>query len=588
MTENSKLVAGAVVQRLIIERFRGIKSLTWYPKPNLNLILGGGDVGKSTILEAVALLLSPTNTTVLTDSDYFQRNVDGGFLIEAVMSLPAGTGIHQQTKMSWPWEWDGKQPVQPGHDENSEAPPPREMVYRLRVQGTSELDLNYEIFQPNGSVDNLNVGLRRAIGLVRLGGDDRNDRDLRLVQGSALDRLLADKGVRARLGQQLAAENISSHLSQDAKEKLATLDTTFEVRALPSELGLGLTGGQGFSLGALVGLTSTKDEVALPMASWGAGTRRLAALAIAASLQGGRPITVVDEVERGLEPYRQRSLINELAHSGSQVFLTTHSAAAISAAKDASLWYVDSLSRIGALDRAKVGRHQETDPETLLARLTIAAEGKTEMGFSKFLLDRAIKVPLLDHGVCLTYGAGNDAVLTLLEGLAEGGLRFGGFVDNEGRNPGRWAAVKKKLGPLMFQWKIGCAEDNVIPTIDVDMLEEFIRDPDGDKTGMRLRTLADRLGIQEKDFTSISAKAQCDLVTLIMEAALGKVPDGADDATKKQFKGHASCWFKSVEGGHELADKALRLGGRKKLEEQLLPFVNAVCQAIHLPTVTAL
>lgn len=36
-------------------------SLKWRPSRGVNLILGGGDVGKTAILEAIALLLSPLN-----------------------------------------------------------------------------------------------------------------------------------------------------------------------------------------------------------------------------------------------------------------------------------------------------------------------------------------------------------------------------------------------------------------------------------------------------------------------------------------------------------------------------------------------
>lgn len=35
--------------RLQISRFRGIEALDWYPYLGLNLILGGGDVGKAAI-----------------------------------------------------------------------------------------------------------------------------------------------------------------------------------------------------------------------------------------------------------------------------------------------------------------------------------------------------------------------------------------------------------------------------------------------------------------------------------------------------------------------------------------------------------
>jgi ABC-type lipoprotein export system ATPase subunit len=34
--------------------------------------LGGGNVGKSTLLEAIALLLSPTNSYTLADADYWK------------------------------------------------------------------------------------------------------------------------------------------------------------------------------------------------------------------------------------------------------------------------------------------------------------------------------------------------------------------------------------------------------------------------------------------------------------------------------------------------------------------------------------
>jgi hypothetical protein len=66
-------------------------------------------------------------------------------------------------------------------------------------RGTEDLELAYEILQPDRSSDVLSVKLRRSIVPVRLGGDGRNDRDLRLVQGSALDRLLSDRGLRSGL-----------------------------------------------------------------------------------------------------------------------------------------------------------------------------------------------------------------------------------------------------------------------------------------------------------------------------------------------------------------------------------------------------
>jgi putative ATP-dependent endonuclease of OLD family len=133
----------------------------------------------------------------------------------------------------------------PAHDENSA---PGEEVYVLRVRGTADLELSYEIVQPSGMTETLPVSFRRAIGLVRLSGDDRNDRDLRLVQGSALDRLLTDKGLRSRMASKLAETDVQSELSDDARKALTDLDDAFRKRKLPNDLDIAVTGGQGPSI----------------------------------------------------------------------------------------------------------------------------------------------------------------------------------------------------------------------------------------------------------------------------------------------------------------------------------------------------
>jgi putative ATP-dependent endonuclease of OLD family len=390
------------------------------------------------------------------------------------------------------------------------------------------------------------------------------------------------------VGKRLAKSDVNEELHEDAKEKLTRLDESFKKQALPTGLSLALTGGQGLSLNALIGLTATKDEVQLPLASWGAGTRRLAALEIAAADQADNPITLVDEVERGFEPYRQRVLMAELQKAGSQVFLTTHSAAALRSASNTSLWYMDSKGTVGRLP-ASIDSHLKDDPEAFLARITIVAEGKTEVGFVTYLLERAIDSDLLGRGIWITDGGGNDKALKLLEDVAGSGLQFAGFADNEGSSPDRWAALQKKLGNLLFRWPAGSLEENIIKLVPVERLEDFIKDPEGD-SGVRLRTLQERLGIAEKEFVAIQAKAP-DLKKLIIEAATGVIPEdmkSADKGDVKTLKKHAEKWFKSVAGGRELATKVFDFGLWPQLEKQLLPFPNAVRDAVSLPEITTL
>ncbi|MCC6889089.1 MAG: AAA family ATPase [Hyphomicrobiales bacterium] len=576
MNATTQKIAAPIIRRVTILRFRGIEELVWLPDPSVNVILGGGDVGKSTILDAIALLLSANNPTGISDVDFWRRDTQPGFEVEAVMTLPEASGINRQSKQAWPWHWDGSGPSVPNMDgESGDVTDP---VYIVKVRVNADFEVTYEIVQPDDSVENFNVAIRRSIGLVRLGGDDRNDRDLRLVQGSALDRLLSDRTLRARLGAILAARDVGQELKDDGKEKLKQLDAAFEKQTLPHQLALGLTGGQGFSIGALIGVTADKDKVQLPLASWGAGTRRLASLEIAAACQGDCPITLVDEIERGLEPYRQRILITRLQEGPSQVFLTTHSGAAIGAAHKATVWYLDAKGTVGRLPRAKISRQQMRDPETFLARLTVAAEGETEKGFARWLLERTLPGALHERGIWLTECEGHDSALDLLEALAEGGLQFGGFVDNEGRHPQRWQNLKAKLGSLLFQWRSGCLEENIIKHVPDDKLQALIEDPSGDRTGERLRTLADRLDMTDKSFDAIKVKAP-DLRALIIDAACGRIPSEkatAPDSEKKALRSHAKVWFKSFDGGRELAEKMVSLRAWPSVKDQLLPFVNAV------------
>lgn len=567
------------VRLLTIKRFRGIEDLTWRPSKGVNVLLGGGDVGKTTILEAIALLLNPTNATTLSDADYWQRKHEHGFEITATMSLPLSTGIAEQRKAAWPWDWDGESPKLPAMEAGD--PAPADPVFCVRVTGTPDFELIYEVCQPDDTYDHFSAAVRRKIGVVRLSGDDRNDRDLRLVQGSALERLLNDKTLRSKLGQKVAQNDVKSELKDEAKTALQTLDERFEERALPNKLGLGLVGGPGFSLSALIGLTAAKDEAILPLASWGAGTRRLAALEVANAHHAEHPIMVVDEIERGLESYRQRVLVEELIKNPSQAFVTTHSAPAVSAAKGASLWYVDATSAIGRLP-ATLAPQQERDPETFLARLAIIAEGKTEVGFVTALLTRALGDDMRRHGIWVSDGGSNTETLTVLQALTKSRLAFGGFADDEGSDDTGWRTVKAHLGDLLMRWKSGCLEANVIAHIPDDKLEEFIRDRDGD-SGERLRTMADRLDLPDTSVAALREKAD-DFRQLIIDAATGAAPTDpeATKETKKAWKKHGQRWFKTRDGGAELAEKVFAFGVWPKLADELLPFVNAVRRSVGL------
>jgi putative ATP-dependent endonuclease of OLD family len=360
--------------------------------------------------------------------------------------------------------------------------------------------------------------------------------------------------------------------------------------ALPNDLKLGLTTSQGLSIGALIGLLATKNGIALPLSSWGAGTRRMAALEIASVTEKESSITLIDEIERGLEPYRLRKLINVLAEKPGQIFVTTHSPVAISCAENAHLWYLDSLGAIGALRRDKIGPQQKRDPETFLARVAVIAEGPTEVGFLQYLLEKAFEGNPLDHGVRVCDGQGNDATLDLLESLVSSGLVFAGLVDDEGTAPQRWAKLKERLKERLYQWPKGCTEQNVIGAVPEENLLELLKDADGELDSYRLRTLADRLGLQDKTVKAIDTALKTAGQTwrsVIIAAATGS-KQGAPDGQDKAWKKHSQQWFKSTDGGRELAEKMVVLSAWSDIQPKLLPLINAVLTVVGKPALEKL
>lgn len=570
----------AEIRQLYIKGFRGIADLKWNPYKGMNIILGGGDCGKSTILEALGLLFSPSGNRSLTESDFWNKQSEDGFSIEATIYVSDDFEFSAGTKIYWPWEWDGENPVLPAA-EADEVPEAQSPVFKVAVSATGDYELSWEIIQPDGSLEHFPVGLRRKIGLVELTSDDRNDRDLRLVYGSALDRLIADNSLRSRIGHAISQIPLKDSLSDSAKQSLNQLDSSLQKEHLPSGLDLGVTSSQGISIGSLIGLLARKEDVSLPLASWGAGTCRMAALQISAAKHSGSRITTIDELERGLEPYRLRQLVSSLLKSDSQCFVTTHSPVAISCSEGAQLWYIDAAGNLGTLDREKTTTHQRRDPETFLSRVSVIVEGETEVGFISAILETLFGGNPLDAGVRVSLGQGDDQLLDLLESLNKSGIKFAGFADNDGKSPGRWTQLKAAMGARLFRWPTGCTETNILSVLPDDYLENLFKDQDGDWDGYRLRSIAIRLGIEGKSFEDIQLAAReqdKQLRDIIIAAATGDSSGVNDRGEKKSWKKHAQNWFKKADGsgGQELLLHLKNSDKWETMEEVVRPFFNSV------------
>src|SRR5688572_22195551 len=73
------------VRMLAIDRFRGVANLEWRPNAGMNCLIGAGDVGKSTVLAALALALEARTTPTASEFDYYARSIENGFEIRVVL-----------------------------------------------------------------------------------------------------------------------------------------------------------------------------------------------------------------------------------------------------------------------------------------------------------------------------------------------------------------------------------------------------------------------------------------------------------------------------------------------------------------------
>lgn len=430
------------IRGIWIKRWMGLEAFEWQPSPGINCLIGPGDSGKSSLLAAISLLLSPRPANAASEFDYFKRRVSEGFEIRAAladfdpsissaMRVPAFQGWKSGKLADLPDE-DGAEPV---------------LV--VRVRGTPELEVVHEIEYPSNEVAHFSVAARQKLLLARVGGGDRAIRELRLGQGSLLDRHVGKVDLRASLSAAVANASSELKLPEYATSSVEELKQLFEKSGLPGDLSLGIITPYGSSLISLIGLLSGADpKEAIPLFLAGAGTRQMVLFRLTMALAKQKPLLVLDEPETGLEPYRQNALIKEvreLVGEQGQAFLTTHSPTILRGLHSGEVYRLTGSENPVRLQGNCVERLLRRAPDAFLAALPVLMEGETELGaIPEILAAKAADKGLGDleaMGCSFADGSGQPGALQEASELLNLGLSCGVFVDNEDTHAGTRAAL---------------------------------------------------------------------------------------------------------------------------------------------------
>ena len=74
-----------IIQHLAIKNFRVIRTLDWHLQGRVLCLIGPNDSTKTTILDAIELVLMPRFNAQITDADFYQGNPTTPIVIEATV-----------------------------------------------------------------------------------------------------------------------------------------------------------------------------------------------------------------------------------------------------------------------------------------------------------------------------------------------------------------------------------------------------------------------------------------------------------------------------------------------------------------------
>lgn len=518
--------------------------LDWRHISETAALVGPGDSGKSTILDAIERVLSPKWNVNFDDTDFWGLQTDAPIVICATITDLAPS-FYRDSKFGLllhGFDATNGEAIQASGDEGEV----HALVVELRVDAS--LEPVWSVLDGDGERHPFMVRDREALGMLRVGG--YIDQHLGWSKGSVLMRL-TDGGdaVGAVLAE--ATRQARSGLKTDGLGKL--MAAAQKVETLGKNLGVAPADAfiphlDASALSVAAGALSLHDGK-VPTRRAGLGTRRLLAVAIQREAAAQSGLTIIDEFEHGLEPHRIRRLLrvlrgrapegDELAKG--QLILTTHSPTVLFEL-EATEVAVTRRSADGAVTvnslPAAVDYILKRTPQALLARKVIVAEGKTEVGLCQ-ALDEAWTTDTGGsfgyRGVVVVDGDGGTQPAEISGLLAKLGYEVALLTDSDAKSK-----IERAAGALVLAWPGGlCTEQRLA----ADLPEAAI---------MRMAAAADALGgrgvrdaLADQLNVPRSALREGDPASWISAAGLAAFRTAFGDVAKKKNQ----AWFKSRERG---------------------------------------
>ncbi len=545
----------ARIRRLEIRNFRSIQTLDWVPSTGINCLVGPGDSGKSSILDAIDLCLGARRSAPFSDTDFYGLDVSQPILISVTLGALPEALLNLEAYGEFLRGYDA---AAGGVEDEPRAG--IETVLTMRLTVTCDLEPTWLLYSERAKQQERERGLawkeRTALAPVRIGSFANTN--LSWTRGSVLNRLTEEQ---INLGAELAraAREARATFGDQARAPLA--ETLRVVTETATYLGVpvgasaqALLDAHSVSIGD--GAIALHNESGVPLRSLGTGSARLLISGLQRMASEKATIALVDEVEYGLEPHRIARLLDSLGAKDAalplQVFMTTHSPVAIRELSGNQVFVVRSQG--GRHDVCEVGVTDDVqstlraDPEAFLAKSVIVCEGASEVGLARGLDQYWVGFGAPSFfalgGAYVDVGGSNpDRCFTRGAALLRLGYRVLVFVDADKSPTPAGAAAFHAAGGQSLTWRAGRAlEDELFCSLGDDAIDALLAKA-GEVVGREL--------VSEH----ITSKSEGEHTLAAVEA--DRLRAGYSDAIKgllgKSSRIRGSGWFKSVSTYQDVA-----------------------------------
>lgn len=347
------------VVRLSIENFRSIKSAD-LKFDGHTLLVGPNNVGKSTVCEALDLVLGPDRISRFPpieefdfhNAHYLQPPADEGgeptpvririavVLVDINAEVENRCGQHLEF-----WHTVEGRVLGPG--EAAEANPPL-VVSCLRLETQAWYNAEEDEFEaqtyfshsPNAEPDELDrVGrdIKRLFGFLYLRAVRTGSRALSLERGSLLDVILRLRGTRAGLWEKTIERLRGLDIEQDAANLHPVLQSiearlgnyiATDVPGRTTKLHVSQLTREHLRKTMAFFLSMSQEQQPVPFQQVGTGTLNVLVLALLSFIAELKPSSVIfamEEPEIAVPPHTQRRIADYLLHKTTQAFTTSHS-----------------------------------------------------------------------------------------------------------------------------------------------------------------------------------------------------------------------------------------------------------------------